>query len=231
MATVRDVMTNDVIVVSADTPLKDVVTLLISRRVSGMPVVEAGRVVGVISEADLLIKEYASASEAPSGPLAFTSRRHRSDERRDARTAGQAMTAPALTIVPDASLSEAARLMIERRVNRLPVVDGERLVGIITRADVIKTYLRPDAELVEVIRHDVLTHALWLDPADFSVRVTDGVVDLAGKVERRSTAVLLRDLVLRTPGVVSATLAIRWDMDDRDLRPEPADYVSALGIH
>jgi CBS domain-containing protein len=231
MATVRDVMTRDVIVVSADTPLKDVVTLLISRRVSGMPVVEAERVVGVISEADLLIKEYASASEAPSGPLAFTSRRHRSDERRDARTAGQAMTAPALTIGPDASLSEAARLMIERRVNRLPVVDGERLVGIVTRADIIKTYLRPDAELVEVIRNDVLTHALWLDAADFSVRVVDGVVDLAGKVERRSTAVLLRDLVLRTPGVVSATLAIRWDLDDRDLRPEPADYVSALGIH
>lgn len=231
MATVRDVMTHDVIVVSADTPLKDVVTLLLSRRISGLPVVEAGRVVGVISEADLLTKQYATASEAPTGPLAFTSRRHRSDERRDARTAGGAMTAPALTVSPDASLSEAARLMIERRVNRLPVIDGERLVGIVTRADVIKTYLRPDAELADAIRGDVLVDALWLDAADFSVHVTDGVVHLAGKVERRSTATLLRDLVLRTPGVVGASFTIRWDLDDREPRPEPADYVAAMGVH
>lgn len=231
MATVRDVMTHDVIVVSPTTPLKDVVTLLISRRVSGLPVVETGRVVGVISEADLLTKQYATAAEAPPGPMAFASRRHRTEERRDARTAGEAMTAPALTVGPETSLSEAARLMIERRVNRLPVVDGERLVGIVTRADIIKTYLRPDAELVEAIYSEVLLDALWLDAEDFSVRVVDGVVNLAGKVERRSTATLLRDLVLRTPGVVGATFAIRWDVDDRDPRPEPADYIAPLGVH
>jgi len=224
-------MTHDVIVASVDTPLKDVVALLISRRVSGMPVVDAGRVVGVISEADLLTKQYATATEAPSGPLAFTSRRHRSDERRDARTAGQAMTTPALSVGPDASLSEAARLMIERRVNRLPVIDGERLVGIVTRADVIKTYLRPDGELADAIRSDVLADAMWLDPADFSVRVVDGVVHLAGKVERRSTAGLLRDMVLRTPGVVGASFTLHWELDDREPRPESSDYVPALGLH
>jgi len=231
MTTVRDVMTRDVIVVSPTTPLKDVVTLLIERRVSGLPVLDADRVVGVISEADLLTKQYATAEDAPSGPLAFASRRHRTDERRDALTAGEAMTAPALTVGPDTSLPEAARLMIERRVNRLPVVEHDRLVGIVTRADIIKPYLRPDAELLETIRDDVLRDALWLDPADFSVRVAHGVVDVAGKVERRSTATLMRDLVLRTTGVVGATFAIRWDLDDRDLQPEPADYVSALGVH
>ncbi|HTS14898.1 MAG TPA: CBS domain-containing protein, partial [Candidatus Sulfotelmatobacter sp.] len=131
MTNIREVMTRDVLVVSPATPLKDVVTLLIANRISGLPVVEDGRVVGVISEADLLTKEYATAAETPTGPLGFAARRHRSDERRDARTAGEAMTAPALTTTPDATLPEAARLMIERRVNRLPVVEGDRLVGIV----------------------------------------------------------------------------------------------------
>jgi CBS domain-containing protein len=231
MATVRDVMTQDVFIVSPTTPLKDVVTLLISRRVSGLPVVDEGHVVGVISEADLLTKEFATAEGATAGPLAFASRRHRTDERRDAHVAGQAMTAPALTIGPEAALPEAARLMIERRVNRLPVVEGGRLVGIITRADIIKTYLRPDAELAEAIRTEVLLDALWLDPAAFSVTVVDGVVSIKGSVERRSTSTLLRDMVLRTSGVVGATFEIHWALDDRDIRPEPADYVSALSVH
>ncbi len=231
MATVRDVMTHDVLVVSPTTPLKDVVTLLISRRVSGLPVVDEGHVVGVISEADLLTKEFATAEDAPTGPLAFASRRHRTDERRDAHLAGQAMSAPALTIGPDAALPEAARLMIERRVNRLPVVDGGRLVGIITRADIIKTYLRPDAELAEAVRSEVLLDALWLDPDSFTIGVVDGVVSVKGSVERRSTSTLLRDLVLRTPGVVGATFEVHWAFDDRDVRPEPADYVSALSVH
>ena len=121
--------------------------------------------------------------------------------------------------------------MIEQRVNRLPVVERDRLVGMVTRADIVKTYLRPDAELVEAIRHDVLVEALWLDAAELSLRVVDGVVEVTGKVERRSTADLLHELVRRTPGVVGVTFAIRWDLDDRGLHTEPAEYLPALGVH
>jgi len=230
MTTVRDVMTSDVISVAPDAPLKDVVALLITRRVGGLPVVQDGRVIGVVSETDVLAKEAASSEEPPSGLLSLPSRRHRFEARRDAETAAEAMTSPALTIGPDAAVAEAARLMVDRHINRLPVVEGDRLVGIVSRADLLRPYLRPDADLAEVIRREVLMGALWLDPATFEVQVQDGLVAVRGAVERRSTAEIMRDLVTRTPGVVGVTIEVTWELDDRDLKPEPADYVSRLTV-
>ena len=88
------------------------------------------------------------------------------------------MTAPAVTIGPDRRVAEAAALMIARKVNRLPVVDDGRLVGIVTRADLVRAFVRSDAELAETIRDEVLLHILWLDPALFRVAVSDGVATI-----------------------------------------------------
>jgi CBS domain-containing protein len=126
-----------------------------------------------------------------------------------ARTAGEAMTSPALTIRPTQQVSDAARLMIEHRINRLPVVTGGRLVGIVSRADLLRAFERADDELEREIREEVLRGELWLAPEAFDVHVEDGVVTLRGIVRTREEADDVVRFVRRVPGVleVSADLA------------------------
>ena len=112
------------------------------------------------------------------------------------------MTAPALTIRPLQSVSEAAKLMLARRVNRLPVVDGTRLVGIVTRADLVRAFHRSDDEIETEIRDDVLMRMLWIPPETLRLRVVDGVVELSGTVDTQTDAELVAEFVRRVPGVV-----------------------------
>jgi len=228
--TVRDVITRSVLSVGPGTPLKDVARLLIEHGISGLPVVDqAGRVMGVISEGDLLVKEQ-SREAFHHRPLARIF--GESEETRqllakaDARTAGDAMTSPAITIDAARSVNAAAAVMVERRVNRLPVTEDDRLVGIVTRADVVRTFVRTDEELAELIRRDVLLRSLWEDPAAFSVSVINGVATIRGRVERRSSAAIIERMVEMQPGIVGVTAEIAWAMDDRDLQPPAADYFS-----
>jgi len=233
MTTVRDVMTTSVLAVRPETTLKEVARLLVERRISGLPVVnEAGRVVGVVSEADLLVKEQEPGALAR-GPLDRIF--GESDELRqqrvkaEARTAGEAMTAPAITIDASRSVQQAANLMIERRVNRLPVIEDGRLVGIVTRADLVRSFVRSDEQLEATIRDDILLKALWIDPALFSVDVTDGVVTLSGGVDRRSTAEMVARMVEMVPGVVGVNAEIAWKVDDRKIDAPAPDYFSPKG--
>ena len=234
MTTIRDVMTRHVLTVRPETPLKQVARILIDGGVSGVPVVDdANRVVGVVSEADFLVKEQGASSV-----------RHRrlarllgeSEETReqlakvDARTAGEAMTQPARTIDASRSIQEAANLMTRHRVNRLPVVDRGVLAGIVTRADLVRAYLRTDEELQQIIRDDVLHRILWLDPAAFEIDVRDGEVALRGHVDRRSTARIVEEAVTMVPGVVSVTTELHWSIDDRDLQPASRDVAFPYGI-
>ena len=124
------------------------------------------------------------------------------------------MTAPALTIASDRHISEAAALMTARGVNRLPVVDDGRLVGIVTRADLVRAYVRSDDELAATIRDDVLLRILWLDPAQFTVAVRDGVASISGRVERRSTAEMVERAVSMVPGIVDVEPDLTWALDD-----------------
>ena len=119
--------------------------------------------------------------------------------------------------------------MIERRVNRLPVVDGGRLVGIVTRADLVRSFVRSDAQLAQSIREDVLLKALWIDPERFVVDVDDGVVTMSGSVDRRSTAAMVAHMVEMVPGVVGVTAEIAWTIDDRDIDAPAPDYFSPKG--
>jgi CBS domain-containing protein len=229
MLTVREAMTGSVVAVRADMPLKDVARLLVQHRISGLPVVDdAGAVLGVVSEADFLMKEQ-GADAIPHRPLARLrgeSRAARSQLAKvEAVTAGEAMTAPAVTIEPGQRISEAAAIMTARGLNRLPVVEDGCLVGIVTRADLVRAYVRSDDELAQTIREDVLLRMLWLDPVLFDVKIEDGMVSISGRVERRSTAEMVEHAVRLVPGVVEVAADIEWSVDDRHLEPVTIDAI------
>jgi CBS domain-containing protein len=229
MMTVGDVMTTTVVSVRAWTPLKEVAQLLIDRRISGLPVVDDdGALLGVVSEADFLMKEQGAQAirHRPLARFFGESRASRSNLAKiGALTAGEAMTSPALTIAPGRHISEAAALMTARGVNRLPVVDDGRLVGIVSRADLVRAYVRSDDELAATIRDDVLLRILWLDPAQFTVSVRDGVASVSGRVERRSTAEMVERAVSMVPGVVDVEPELSWAVDDSRDTSEPIDRV------
>ncbi|HEX2505225.1 MAG TPA: CBS domain-containing protein, partial [Gaiellaceae bacterium] len=146
MLTVRDVMTSRVAAVGPGATLKQVAETLLDRRISGLPVVdEAHRVLGVVSETDIVAKT--AEGVVVGGLSAVLADVSGGGRRLEATLAGEAMTSPAVTIDPDASLSDAARLMIARRVNRVPVVENGRLAGILTRADVVRAFTRSDTEI------------------------------------------------------------------------------------
>lgn len=213
---VEDVMTQEVHCVAPEASLRDVAAVLVEHAISGMPVCDGdGRVLGIVSEADILYKERGQRSRR-GGPLAWLvdGAGYAEVVKSAARTAGEAMTRPAVTIDPDRPVSEAARLMLERRVNRLPVVKADQLLGIVTRADLVRAFTRTDAEIEHEIREEVLDRVLLLPPGAVSVVVTEGQVRLGGLVERRSDAELLPGFVARVPGVVAVDSDVEWRLDD-----------------
>jgi CBS domain-containing protein len=227
MTAVREVMTSPVLTVRRTTPLKEVAQLLVDNRISGLPVIDVdGAVLGVVSEADFLWKE-SGEKVVTHRPLARVIGDSRTSRRLldkvHAIDAADAMSAPAITIGPDRPVSEAARLMTLRKVNRLPVVDGDVLVGILTRADLVRAYVRSDEQLEETIRQDVLLRILWLDPASFGVSVNDGVASISGHVDRISTAQMIADSVAAVPGIVDVRSSIAWKVDDRKIQPASVD--------
>jgi CBS domain-containing protein len=233
MMKVRDVMTQSVLSVRRGTPLKEVALLFIDNKISGVPVVDVdGAVLGVVSEADLLMKEQGAdpVRHRPLARLLGESRESRTQlAKLGAVTAVEAMTAPAVTIESGRRISEAAALMTARRVNRLPVVDDGRLVGIVTRADLVRAYVRSDDELARTIREDVLRGILWLDPALFTVIVTDGVASISGRVQRRSTAGMVERTASMVPGVIDVHADVTWELDDSRAEPASLDPVFPFG--
>jgi CBS domain-containing protein len=233
MMLVKDVMTRAVVTVGPKTPLKDVARLLLDHRISGVPVVDArGAVLGVVSEADFLVKE-----EGPEHRrlLAWlTSSRSAARARAaklEAVTAGEAMTSPPATIAPTRPVAEAASVMTQRKISRLPVVEAGRLVGIVTRADLVRAYVRSDAELTRMIREEVILGILWLDPAPFTVEVTDGVAVIRGRVERRSTAEMLARVAAMVPGIIRVEADVTWTLDDERIQPPTADPAFPFGVN
>jgi CBS-domain-containing membrane protein len=199
---VRDVMTQEVVTVNEHASFKDVAMLIAERRVSAVPVLDQeGRVLGIVSEADLVLKE-----EYPEGPperRLFQGRRRRIAQAKAAGdTAAELMTAPAVTIGPDASVAEAARLLHRHGIKRLPVVDpAGPLLGIVSRADLLKVFLRSDPDIAREIRQQVLMRAMWMNPDTVAIDVRDGVVTLTGQLERRSLIPITVSLVRGLDGV------------------------------
>lgn len=219
---VRDVMTRQVVTARPEMSLRDLALRLSERRISGMPVLDsAGSVVGIVSEADILAKERGHAPVHGSGLSWLFGERPTPDElrRQAATTVGEAMTAPAITIDQDRPLREAAALMLDRGVNRLPVTADALLVGILSRADLVRAYIRRDGEALDAIRDQVIRKTMWLDPDDMLVEVREGVARIAGTVDLRSTAAIIERLVALVDGVDLVVNDLRWETDDSELSP------------
>ena len=224
---IKELMRENPIAVGPETPLRDIAAILVEHRISGLPVIgERLEVLGVVSEADILVKEQGLAN-GRRGVLGWLLADEFPDPKKlAARTAAEAMTSPAITITPDAHVSYAARLMTESGIKRLPVVDSHgTLVGIVTRADLVRAFARPDPEIEREIREDVMERILWLDAPSVVVRVERGEARLSGRLDRRVDAELLEQFVARVPGVVSVHSTLRWSWDDRKVSREGASAV------
>jgi CBS domain-containing protein len=199
---VQDVMTTRVISVTEGAGYKDIVTLLRRHRVSAVPVLDAaGRVTGVVSGADLLMKQTAPALPVGAVRLAW---RLRERSKASACTAAELMTSPAVTVRAGADVARAARLMRDRNVRRLPVTGADgRLVGIVSRTDVLSVYERPDEQIRDEITTGVLAGRFLLDPLDFDVTVTSGIATIAGRVESGAVALSLLAAIRNVEGAVA----------------------------
>ncbi len=209
---VQDVMSTDVATTDPDALLKEAAKELVRRRISGMPVVNSDlQVVGVVSEADILAKESSDRRGGRGGFLQWLI--DPGDPwiraRFDAVTVGEAMSTPAQTITPDRPLAEVATIMLAEGVNRLPVVDRNgKLVGLVSRGDLVRAFARPDDEIRREIEEDVICRTLWLDPATLEVTVANGIVTLAGEVASAAAAELLPTFTRQVPGVVQVNSSL-----------------------
>lgn len=196
---VRDVMTTDVIAVDKRVPGTRIARLLTERRINAMPVLTgAGKVAGVVSEADLL-----RTQQRPGARGGLLRRRPQPGGASD-YTAAQLMTSPAITIHPDAPVGAAARRMTDNHLTLLPVVDADdELIGVVSRRDLLRVFLRPDEDIVAEVRH-VLADVLLIDPDPVTVTVRDGLVTLSGEVERGD----LIPVAIRVVGDIDGVLTV-----------------------
>ncbi|MDX3801678.1 CBS domain-containing protein [Streptomyces sp. AK04-3B] len=223
-------MVGDVVTARCDTPFKEVVRLLEEHRISGLPVIDGNqKVIGVISESDLVLRQARQPGSTGirtrlwrllggrAGHAAAGSR---------ARTAGEMMSAPAVTTRADATVTEAARLMTEHRVERLPVVDEKgSLVGIVTRGNLLRVFLRSDDEIRRDVQQEVFVNTLWLAPHAVEATVRDGVVTLTGQLERRSEIPIAVGMTRRLDGVVDVVDHLSYRLDDKHQQP------AGLAVH
>jgi CBS domain-containing protein len=206
---VKDVMTSDVVTVGDSAGYKDIVAIMRERRVSAVPVLDsAGHLTGVVSEADLLLKE--AGTQARGAHLGHPGRR---GERAKAAgvTAADLMSRPPVTVGPEESVVAAAKRMRDRRVKRLPVVDGTgRLVGVVSRVDVLSVFNRPDTEIRDEVVKQVIEVEFELDPSAFDVTVRSGIVTVAGQAESHAVALQLAEALRHVEGVVGLRSRISY---------------------
>ncbi|MGV9560430.1 CBS domain-containing protein [Streptomyces sp. NPDC003401] len=219
-AQVASVMTTDVVRAEYGTPFKAVARLLAEHRIDGLPVVdEHDHVIGVVSASDLMTRQGRTPvlrrAARRAGLPALTPGARRRAVRARARTAGQLMTAPAVTAHADDTVVQAARTMARRHVERLPVLDAEgRLAGIVTRHDLMRVFLRSDADIRREVIEEILVKALRSAPRSVDVFVTEGVVTLDGRMERRSETEIAVAMARRTDGVVGVVDRLTHRRDD-----------------
>ncbi|WP_046499619.1 CBS domain-containing protein [Streptomyces odonnellii] len=214
---VSDVMTHTVVAVGPRAGFKEIVGAMERWKVSAVPVLTGdGRVAGVISEADLLPKEEFRDAD----PSRMEQMRRLGDLRKaGAATADELMSAPAVTVREDATLAQAARTMARGRLKRLPVVDASGMLrGIVSRCDLLKVFLRPDEDLAEEIRTEIVDRLFLLSQNTVDVSVEDGMVTLSGRVRDTALVPLAARLVRAVEGVVD----VEWALPEPGTRrPEP----------
>jgi CBS domain-containing protein len=214
--TVNDVMTTTVVAVKRGASYKEIAALLRKYRVSAFPVLDDDqRVIGIVSEADLLAKE---ALNADRGGAITAMVHHKELQKADGVTAGDLMTSNVVTVKPDDTVEQAARLMYHLQVKRLPVVNaGGYLVGIVSRADLLTVFDRPDGEIRAEIVNDVILHEFLIDPALFAVTVADGVVTIQGTPETADLGRNLMNRIRHVTGVVAVRDELNWPPPERSV--------------
>jgi CBS domain-containing protein len=220
---VGDVMTREVVTAQEDTRFKDLVRFMYDHRVSGVPVVDGEfRLVGIVTEADLLLAEQGEHKHRSAflewflHPTRLTALKREAEDVR----AGDIMTRDVVTIRAHESVRDAARILLEAGVKRLPVVDDERrVVGIASRRDLLRPYVRADTEIRKEVVDQVISHTMWIDPTTIKVDVDEGVVGLRGQVEKKSVKEFMVELIRRVDGVVGVEDHLGYGMDDRESRP------------
>lgn len=234
----RDLMQQEVVTVTPDTSLKDAVHLMIDRHISGLPVVdEAGTVIGILSEGDLLRRvELGTETSTPAWRTWFVSpgQEARNYVRSHALCVGEVMTMPVACVTPDTDLAQVVALMELRRVKRLPVLESGRIVGIITRRDLVRaleTLLPPrdtrpvaDAELRRRVLA-ALRAQRWTRRFPIEVKVQHGVVDLVGLVTDEREREGVRVIAENTPGTQAVIDHLLWieSMSGVPMEPPPVD--------
>ena len=216
----REVMTTPVITATPEMTVKEAADRMAKHRLSGVPVIDQeGHLVGVLSESDIL--ERLEPHDPARGVVALLDRlAHATGDDRKflARTVGDLMTTAVKTAGPDATVRELTHLMNAYQINRVPIVEGRRLLGIVTRADILRALTRPDAAITEEIRWR-LEHDLWIDLKNVEVSTAGGVVTLAGEVETRSDAELAARWAGATDGVVAVDSGrLNYRIDDGRLK-------------
>ncbi|MEU3885100.1 CBS domain-containing protein [Streptomyces sp. NPDC029041] len=219
--TVAELMTRDVVRARRDTPFKEIARLLAENDVTAVPVVDdLDRPAGVVSEADLLRKSADQADPSGRSPVPHLEAWERA--KAEGSRAEELMSAPAVCARPEWSVVEAARLMKVHHIKRLPVVDEtDRLLGIVSRGDLLRIFLRRDDAIRDEITEDVLWRTMGLAPSEVTAEVRDGRVELGGSVEFRSLIPVIERLCRSVDGVVSVTGHIDYRNDDA--RPSSAD--------
>jgi CBS-domain-containing membrane protein len=210
-------MTRDVITIGPDAPLKEAARRMIEAGVSGLPVTDTdGALLGVITEADFVATEADRRQKRPAGLLRFLYTDAEPPSRE--RVVEDVMTKDLIVLGPEADHAEAARLMQTEGVKRIPVVDeDDRLVGLVSRSDILRIFARPDNEILEEIEDDVIGRILWIDPRRVEIKSVNGNVVLRGRLETRSDAELLAELTGRLDGVVSVENHLEFDIDNLKL--------------
>lgn len=206
--TVGDVMTRTVIAVGRDASFKEIVKAMEQWKVSALPVLEGeGRVVGVVSEADLLPKEQ-FRDHTPS--RIEQAKELEALVKAGGLTAGELMTAPAVTVHSDVTIAHAARIMAVYRIKRLPVIDAEgRLGGVVSRGDLLKVFLRSDEDIAEEVRRNVIGPLFPAQEEDLVIEVREGVVTVSSALEDRSLVPVAARLIRSIEGVVDADIRLR----------------------
>ncbi|MDT0468619.1 CBS domain-containing protein [Streptomyces gibsoniae] len=208
--TVEELMTRQVVRARRDMPFKEIVKLLAENDVTAVPVVdELDRPMGVVSEADLLRKCADQADPSGRTPIPHLEAWERA--KAEGARAEELMSAPAVCARPEWSVVETARLMEVHNVKRLPVVDEtDRLQGIVSRADLLRIFLRRDDAIRDEITEDVLRQTLDLAPAEVTVEVREGQVTLRGSVESKSLIPIIERLCRSVDGVISVSEHITY---------------------
>ncbi|NJP65445.1 CBS domain-containing protein [Streptomyces spiramenti] len=227
---VGHVMATDVVTAVRGTPYGELSRLLCVHRVGGLPVIDdEDRVLGVVSRGDLARRvPRASGAAQPAPGQVFPGAVGLPGTAATRGTAGELMATPPETVRAQARVVEAARLMARRRLGRLPVVDEEdRLVGIVTRRDLLRVFHRPDEEIRRAVTRDVVVDTLWLAPESVRVTVRDGVVTLEGATDRLSEKEIAVRVTARVDGVVGVVDRLTYRLDDS--RSEPPWPTAAEG--